>query len=190
MKNPGINKVPGAGRLKRGYVLVSTLLVLSLVVLLVVAMLSIQRRSGSRTAIDRDITEARANAIFALDTAISELQSYAGPDQAVTANAGILEEPDQSSNKLVQNPKWTGVWSATPTARENQSVAAYLVSGNERFTIDETSTDYPASYLKPTDFLDPQNEDVVTMVSEIELPNDDVEEPVRVMKPIGSAMKG
>ncbi len=149
----------------RGYVLVSTLLVLALTVLLVVAMLSMQRRSGSRTAIDRDIVEARANAMFALDTAISELQRYAGPDQAVTANAEIL---DDGEAEAIPNPMWTGVWSATPEARANQSLGAFLVSGNERFHIDDTTTEYPEAYLDPEDVLDRSDENVIEMVSEVE----------------------
>ncbi|MCB1229848.1 MAG: hypothetical protein KDN19_06260 [Verrucomicrobiae bacterium] len=144
----------------RAYALISTLLILSLILMVVVALLGLQRRSNSRVALDRDLTEARANALYALDTALSELQRYAGPDQAVSATADILE----TEGNPIPNPKWTGIWPATEEARSNDSLGAFLVSGNERFDVDESLTAYPSGYHDPNVELSPNSTDIIELV--------------------------
>ena len=124
------------------FTLVSVLLLISLAALLIVGLLAIVRTDSKRVAIDRDLVEARSNARFALATTLSELQRYAGPDQAVSARADIAGDD-------VANPHWVGIWHATEEARNRDSLGAFLVSGNERFDIDETTTDFPEGYQDP-----------------------------------------
>ncbi len=145
---------------RRGFALITTLLLLVLAVMLVVALLSLRMKEGSKVSSDRELAAARANALYALDVAAGELQRYAGPDQAVSGSAAVLEEDD------VANPHWTGVWSATETGRLNESVGAFLVSGNEKFDLDETTSAYPAGYLDPVDPLDLSDPDVLELVKE------------------------
>jgi hypothetical protein len=140
-----------AGRLRpRGFVLVSVLLIVALATILVVVasmMAQIERKAAANGA---KIEQARANALFALDLAVNQLQREAGPDQRVTARAEIL---DTNSTVLrtnaVNQPLWTGVWktgtnqldvgtspqrtaslgSLNPTIAEKVAKATWLVSG-------------------------------------------------------------
>ncbi|NIP97116.1 MAG: hypothetical protein GWO24_28265, partial [Akkermansiaceae bacterium] len=57
--------------------------------------------------------EARANARLALILALGELQKQLGPDQRITASAGILDDSPQTPQPDgVSHPHWTGVWNA------------------------------------------------------------------------------
>jgi hypothetical protein len=88
-----------------GFVLILVLVLLALVTILVTVttlMSRIERRSSWNAA---RIELARQNALFALDTALAQLQRAAGPDQRVTARADIL---GNSTN--IAQPYWTGVW--------------------------------------------------------------------------------
>lgn len=149
---------------RSGYALITTLLILSLIIILVVAMLGVGQRVGRRNGLERDRAEARANALLALDTALAQLQRYAGPDQAVSACADILSNPDDASADF-PNPKWTGIWSSTEEAVVNQSPGAFLVSGNEAFKIDSTTTSYPTGYHDPAEVLDETDRDVIELVA-------------------------
>ncbi len=132
------------------FVLVSTLLLVALATILVVTatmMAHVERKAASNTA---KIEEARANALFALDVALNQLQREAGPDQRITARAEILDTNSTTLNTAaVKQPLWTGVWttgtnqldaggdpqrtkslgSLSPTTAEKVAKAKWLVSG-------------------------------------------------------------
>ncbi|MGB6223382.1 hypothetical protein [Haloferula sp.] len=91
---------------QRGFALLACMLVMSLLVLVVVALLSLSAVELRKATADQDLAAARANARMALIHAIGQLQAELGPDQRVSATAGIL---DQSGS-----PNWTGVWSTQP----------------------------------------------------------------------------
>ncbi len=147
-----------------GYALLATLLILSLVVVVIVGLLSIQQQDRGRVALQRDVVEARANALYALQTALGELQAYAGPDQRTSASAEILSGPGSE----IANPYWTGIWPTTEVAREKDSLGAFLVSGNEEFEITEETTSYPPGYQDPKAALDPEDPDVIALVDGFE----------------------
>jgi hypothetical protein len=145
----------------RGFALVITVSLLVLLALVAVGLLTLSTvtlRSSSQGSAQ---LEARSNARLALMIALGELQKTMGPDQRVSAAAGIL---DENSGTLeidgVEHPWWTAVWSTkwagpngssenvTPWVRNDESgglsdrrftegfdrtkeVLAYLVSGNE-----------------------------------------------------------
>ncbi len=95
----------------RAFTLVGVLLILALVTVLVVGttMLSqIERRAASNAA---KTEAARQNALFALNSALAQMQKAVGPDQRVSARADILDNStiDVSKSSLA-NPLWTGVW--------------------------------------------------------------------------------
>ena len=138
----------------RAFVLVSTLLLIGLATILVVtaAMMSrVERKAASNTA---KVDQARANALFALDVALNQLQREAGPDQRITARAEILDAtnaPALSTTNNIKQPLWTGVWktgtngldivnsgtpqrqtslgSTNPTMAQKITNASWLVSG-------------------------------------------------------------
>jgi|GEM_PF-2923704 len=95
---------------RRGFILISTLLVLALLVALVVGLLTISRMeyADSRRALDQYV--ARTNAKFAAKLALSELQLHAGPDQATTATADLLDNPVAAVPVNIIHKEWTGVW--------------------------------------------------------------------------------
>ncbi|NNJ87720.1 MAG: hypothetical protein HKP20_11170, partial [Akkermansiaceae bacterium] len=77
-------------------------------------MLTISTIEVRQAQADSHQETARANARLALMIAIGELQSKAGPDQRVTANAAILEP--SSSSTTSPNRNWMGVWKTTYTS--------------------------------------------------------------------------
>lgn len=115
-----------------------TITLLAFLVLLLVSLASLTRVETQVAANNTQLAQARANALFALNLAVGQLQKYAGPDQAVTARADI-----DSMN--TGNPAWTGVWDAVPrdaggnplvtpthaTAPASGAPKTWLVSGNE-----------------------------------------------------------
>lgn len=109
----------GAGHRDLGFALV---LVVALLALLVLATygLSVVGQTASRLAeADRDRMLARQNALLALAVARGQLQAAAGPDERVTAMAGLVGVPTQSSFR-----HWCGVWREGAAAPE-----AWLTSG-------------------------------------------------------------
>ena len=107
----------------RGFVLVSVLLIVALATILVVVtsmMAQIERKAAANGA---KIEQARANALFALDLAVNQLQREAGPDQRVTARADILDTNSTAvSTTTVKQPLWTGVWKTFNPAATNQAL--------------------------------------------------------------------
>ena len=67
-----------------GFALVSVLTILALLVVMVVSISTVLHVETRFAAVSKDMLVARQNALLGLDTAISQLQEYAGKDQAVT----------------------------------------------------------------------------------------------------------
>lgn len=147
-----LKKIPYPSRPSNGFVLVTVLLFVALATILVVVasmMAQVERKAAANTA---RLDLARANAVFALDAALNQVQCEAGPDQRVTARAEILDgDPATLSLEDVAQPYWTGVWktgaagldvvnagtpqrqvtfgSPSPSASQKSSSAVWLVSG-------------------------------------------------------------
>ena len=103
---------------KKGFALISTIIVLSLLMLIAVGSLSISRLETRSSTDSVAQIEAEANARIALMEAISRLQETAGQDQRVTARAAILEDPDGSDT--LPNRNWLGVWKTTHEAGDRE----------------------------------------------------------------------
>jgi len=83
-----------------GFALVVTLSMLVLLMVVAIGLLSLSSvvvRSSSR---GEALGEARANARLALVLAIGELQKSLGPDQRVSANGAILDDPESKRIRL------------------------------------------------------------------------------------------
>jgi len=110
---------------ERGLALLLVVSLLALVTLLVVSLAVITRVETqlSSTVVAR--AQARANALFALEVAVGQLQRYLGPDTKVTA---LSESLTGFSPGYANNPRWVGVW-----ASDDNEVTpkTWLVSGNE-----------------------------------------------------------
>jgi hypothetical protein len=108
---------------RKGFALISSLMIMMLLMLVALAMLSLSSSSVSSAKAGKGISEAQANARMALMFAIGELQKSMGPDQRVSANGEILA----SAGTTVKHPHWTGVWkswqagSDTPAGNDQPS---------------------------------------------------------------------
>jgi hypothetical protein len=129
---PSRRRLGASGR-RDGFALLITITLLAFLVLLLVSLASLTRVETQVASNSAQLTKARANALFALNLAVGQLQKYAGPDQRVTARADI-------NSVNTGNPVWTGVWDATPpvpatpthaAAPASNAPMAWLVSGNE-----------------------------------------------------------
>ncbi|MCX6936846.1 MAG: hypothetical protein NTU80_02955, partial [Verrucomicrobia bacterium] len=94
----------------------------SFLVLILVGLATFTRVETQVAANSQQISQARQNALMALNLALGQLQKYAGPDQAVTARADI------TSASALNQPYLTGVWKTTNTSSIPDT---WLVSGNE-----------------------------------------------------------
>ena len=104
-----------------GFALLITVTLLAFLVLLVVSLATLTRVETQVASSNRQLAQARQNALLGMQIALGQLQKYAGVDNRVTARADLL-------GAGVQNPWFTGVWDAD-TASPN--AMTWLVSGNE-----------------------------------------------------------
>ncbi|MFA6289516.1 MAG: hypothetical protein WC661_19210 [Opitutaceae bacterium] len=117
---------------RSGFALLITITVLAFLVLLLVSLASLTRVETQVAGNNQKLSEARQNAMMALNLAIGQLQTYAGPDQRISApaNAGTTATNPQRSD---DNPHWVGIWRNTTPASDTATPAllTWLVSGNE-----------------------------------------------------------
>lgn len=110
------------GRRNAGFALLITITLLAFLVLLLVSLASLTRVETQVATNSQKISQARQNAMLALNVAIGSLQKQAGLDQRLTARA------DLTSTATLRQPYLTGLWESVagvPTLR------SWLVSGNE-----------------------------------------------------------
>ncbi|MFT6792527.1 MAG: hypothetical protein ACJAR1_000507 [Rubritalea sp.] len=86
---------------RKGFALISSLMIMMLLMLVALAMLSLSSTSVRSATVGKGISEAKANARMALMFAIGELQTHTGNDTRITAPADIVES---------DAPALTGVW--------------------------------------------------------------------------------
>jgi len=103
-----------------GFSLVFTLMMMVLLTIIALGMLQLSAISLRTSDQQQAAASARANAKVALMMAMAQLQKEMGPDQRISAPAGILDtDPTTPAIEGVANPHFTGVWTAaaavTPT---------------------------------------------------------------------------
>jgi hypothetical protein len=135
---------------QQGFALLITITLLAFLVLLLVSLASLTRVETQVAGNNQQLSQARQNALMALDLAMGQLQKYAGPDQRVTARADLYDTTNSvpaASSGLVSPANgaryWTGVWARRSTAAQGIYTEAptpvllnWLVSGNESLTPD------------------------------------------------------
>jgi len=72
-------------------VLVLTVMLLALLVLICIGLLTLTTAKMRASGYEEGKAEARANARLSLMLALGELQEQLGPDQRITASAGLLD---------------------------------------------------------------------------------------------------
>ncbi|CAM3048451.1 hypothetical protein [Rariglobus hedericola] len=122
-------------RTRRGFALLITITLLAFLVLLLVSLASITRVETQVAGNNQQLSQARANALFALNTALGQLQKFAGSDQRITATANLGDGTNNSLPVAVNGARqWTGAWgnaNASTTDRSAPVFLNWLVSGNE-----------------------------------------------------------
>ncbi|MFA6959865.1 MAG: hypothetical protein WC205_03830 [Opitutaceae bacterium] len=109
---------------RKGFALLITITLLAFLVLLLVSLASLTRVETQVAGNAQTVDRAKANALFALQVAIGELQRSAGPDQRVTARA------DLGAAANIKQPWLTGVWDATSGTLDPAAPLTWLISGN------------------------------------------------------------
>ncbi|MDF3058002.1 MAG: hypothetical protein K0R17_2217 [Rariglobus sp.] len=103
---------------RSGFALLITITLLAFLVLLLVSLASLTRVETQVASNNQQLSQARQNALMALNLALGRLQALAGPDQRITATAEIVSGVHDDKRK------WTGVWNTTAAA----PVPEWLVS--------------------------------------------------------------
>ena len=114
-------------RLRPGFSLVLSLVVMSVVLLTVITVASFVTIESRLSAQHQNFQRAKLNAAVSLRLALAHLQQEAGPDRRMTARADILANTTQPgwTWNTIRNPLWTGVWRSD---RQLQP-PSWLVSG-------------------------------------------------------------
>jgi hypothetical protein len=120
-----------------GFALLITITLMAFLVLLLVSLASLTRVETQVASNSWQISSARQNALMALNIALGRLQAAAGPDQRITATAGIVSGADVS--KL----RWTGVWN-TATASPSPEWLVSTASGTPATGVAEVASALPA----------------------------------------------
>jgi hypothetical protein len=115
-----------------GFALVIALSLMSFVLLLLLSISTLVRVESSSAKATVSKMQSEQNAILALQVALGQLQSFAGPDQRVTARADILTDVSTSSGAPDSEKEYlTGIWSTEPVADGSGEIEllGWLVSG-------------------------------------------------------------
>ena len=133
--SPHTPSVPASER--RGFALLITITLLAFLVLLLVSLASLTRVETQVASNNQHISQARANALLALNIALGQLQKYAGPDQRVTTTADILADKDKAG-------------SATPASLYTTTTQVDVKPGSRYWTAVWGNTEQNISYsLRP-----------------------------------------
>lgn len=151
----------GAG----GFALVITLSLMVLLALLAVGLLSLSAVSLRTSGPSLARAEAEANARLALMLAFGELQKLLGPDQNITAPAGIFDsEPDGSGVSGLSHRQLTGVWRArretleqAPDYSRESSFRRWLVSNMEEASVRRAEFVRQGSMVDPVVMVEGSN---------------------------------
>ena len=128
-----------------GFALVIALSLMAFVLLLLLSITTLVQveSQGAKTQMHR--MEAEQAALLGLQVALGELQKAAGPDQRVTATAGIINvaAADGSSQH------YTGVWSSDPAVPEADRFMQWLVSSSDNNSGQGIHTEVWSSIAQP-----------------------------------------
>ncbi len=139
-----------------GFALLITITLLAFLVLLLVSLAALTRVETQVASNNKDLAQARQNALVALNIALGELQKYAGPDQRITARSDM---DATLADTHVVSGRWTGVYgsgapadytmapsivgpavvAASNTTGSQAKLLNWLVSGNESTAFDPAS---------------------------------------------------
>ncbi|MDQ8192917.1 hypothetical protein QEH59_00670 [Coraliomargarita sp. SDUM461004] len=114
---------------KRGFALVISMMLMGFILLLCISITSLVQVETQSANNQTETQQARLNALLGINLALAQLQLYTGNDQRVTANAEILEEPND--NIKIAHPNWVGVWATADSSFTPQTLEHYSNSGSK-----------------------------------------------------------
>ncbi|MEN8734964.1 MAG: hypothetical protein ABF329_09130, partial [Lentimonas sp.] len=130
-----------------GFALVIALSLMAFVLLLLLSITTLVQVETKNAKGSTSQSEARQNALLALNIAIGQLQKDTGPDQRTTALAALN---DGSGADPITHPNWVGVYGNSSAANYSDNpddidpsapaLLNWLVSGNEGTEYDATTT--------------------------------------------------
>jgi hypothetical protein len=135
---------------ERGFALLITITLLAFLVLLLVSLASLTRVETQVAANSQQLSQARQNALMALNIAIGQLQKYAGPDQRTTARADI-----DATLERQPNSRWTGVYGSSIAANYSDSPSTIATALTDPTKVNATT----GSSAKLLNWLVSGNED-------------------------------
>ncbi|HEY9249654.1 MAG TPA: hypothetical protein VIO38_11000, partial [Rariglobus sp.] len=128
-------------RKRGGFALLITITLLAFLVLLLVSLASLTRVETQVASNNQSISQARQNALMALNIALGQLQKYTGPDQRVTGPADIqipsavvITPPTRNSAGIITSPGTSGAtalasinsyWSGASGTRNRRWIGAW-----------------------------------------------------------------
>ncbi|MCX6951200.1 MAG: hypothetical protein NTV51_03310, partial [Verrucomicrobia bacterium] len=118
-------------RARRGFALLITITLLAFLVILLVGLATYTRIETAIAGNTQRQTQARQNALYAVNLAVAQLQKHAGPDNRVTATAAAVTGADP------QKVRYTGVWDTRAAAG---TAPVWLASGLETGTSPDVTT--------------------------------------------------
>jgi Tfp pilus assembly protein PilV len=131
---------------QRGFALLITITLLSFLVLLLVSLASLTRVETQVASNSQQLSQARQNALMALNIALGQLQKYAGPDQRVTGTADLGGKNGARLTSTTDSPTnttsvngisnglgkvqpgtryWTGIWGNSDPSDPSQPGTIY-----------------------------------------------------------------
>jgi hypothetical protein len=159
-----LQRSPVADRFPRretGFALLITITLLAFLVLLLVSLASLTRVETQVASNNQQLSQARQNALMALNIAIGQLQKFTGPDQRTTARADMNSAWADPAAVTV-NGRWlaaygngapidttytlkpseipAGITSNSDSKGSQAKLLNWLVSGNEGTVFDPSST--------------------------------------------------
>lgn len=131
---------------------------------MVLLLLSLNMLSSTELSVDKQqetLARARSNAILGLNVALGELQATLGPDQRISATAGIR------SSASAGRAHWTGAWKSNPAGGQaaDTDFLGWLVSLPDGITNTQTTADTSVGWTTlPNGQQQPSDEDWVALV--------------------------
>ncbi|TAG10470.1 MAG: hypothetical protein EAZ42_03770 [Verrucomicrobia bacterium] len=133
-------RTKSASKQPKGFALIVTLTLMILLTVIAVGLLSLSSITLRTSSQSQSLAEARANARLAVMLALSALQSEAGDDRRITADAGILDSntaPKAIGEEINAQYAVAGVWDSwSPEVGKspmNKTVEDYATEKNNRF---------------------------------------------------------
>ena len=130
-----------------GFALVIALSLMAFVLLLLLSITTLVQVEAQSSQIQMHQMEAEQSALLGLQIALGELQKTAGPDQRVTATAGLVN----GATPVESTQHYTGVWNSDPSIPAGNRFMQWLVSSSNNQPAQGVHTEAWSNTVQPVD---------------------------------------